>query len=387
VSKLEKSTNTFGARNKAGLRALLLFFVTALSVFATGTVNSDNADKSMHDASFWAPFAERAALLDGCAFAVTLLTILLAHEFGHYIAARLHRVPASLPHFIPMPFLSPFGTMGAVIRMPGSIASRKALLDIGAAGPLAGLLLAIPLYAWGVAHSPVKPLVASETVTHLGNSLLLSALDTSFAPTIPEGHDVFLSPVAFAAWASLFVTMINLIPAAQLDGGHVAYALFGIRQNRFARLMHLAMLLFFLASVGVRAAGSARAGTLDASTFGQAISASLFWFAWFQMLALLSSLSAPDEGLSPRTRGSLTLAVVILAGVAQKAKSPWLWALFVALVLFVVGLESLRGSLQSRDLLEHPPTNTEPLGWPRTLIAILTLTFFVLLFMPTPMTL
>ena len=97
----------------------------------------------------------RAALAHAAQFTGALLAILLAHEFGHYIAARLHKVDASLPFFIPLPILSPFGTMGAVIRMRSVIPTRRALFDIGAAGPLAGLALAIPLYAWGVAHSEV----------------------------------------------------------------------------------------------------------------------------------------------------------------------------------------------------------------------------------------
>jgi membrane-associated protease RseP (regulator of RpoE activity) len=95
----------------------------------------------------------RVGVLHALQYTGALMAILLAHEFGHYIAARIHKVDASLPYFIPLPFLSPFGTMGAVIRMRSVIPTRRALLDIGAAGPLAGLALAIPLYAWGIAHA------------------------------------------------------------------------------------------------------------------------------------------------------------------------------------------------------------------------------------------
>ena len=98
------------------------------------------------------------ALPKGYPFALPLLTILLCHEFGHYIAARIHRVRASLPYFIPLPFLNPFGTMGAVIAMPERIRSRNALLDIGAAGPLAGLVVAVPVLAFGLSRSPVDVL-------------------------------------------------------------------------------------------------------------------------------------------------------------------------------------------------------------------------------------
>src|SRR5207253_4087846 len=106
-------------------------------------------------AALFAPFMTHDAVLHGAQFTGALLTILVAHELGHYVAARIHKVDASLPFFIPMPLISPFGTMGAVIRMRGVIPTRAALLDIGASGPLAGLAFAIPLYLWGAAHSRV----------------------------------------------------------------------------------------------------------------------------------------------------------------------------------------------------------------------------------------
>src|ERR1019366_3459074 len=149
----------------------------------------------------------RLALVHAAEFTGALLGILLAHEFGHYIAARIHKVDASLPFFIPLPILSPFGTMGAVIRMRSVIPTRRALLDIGAAGPLAGLALAIPLSAWGVAHSQVVPLETAESGLQLGESLLTRLLDHLFAPAVPPGSDLMLSPVAFAGWGGMFVTM------------------------------------------------------------------------------------------------------------------------------------------------------------------------------------
>ena len=121
-----------------------LFAATVASVFLTGL---DAGDK------WWSPSLTRESLKHGLLFAGSLLVILVAHESGHYIAARIHKVDTSLPYFIPLPLLSPFGTMGAVIRMRGTIATRRALLDIGASGPLAGLVFAIPLYVWGTAHS------------------------------------------------------------------------------------------------------------------------------------------------------------------------------------------------------------------------------------------
>src|SRR5207237_10218592 len=130
------------------------FLATIASVFVAGVAGSEAAASSSQ------------AILEGAQFSASLLTILVAHELGHYVAARIHKVDASLPFFIPLPLFSPFGTMGAVIRMRGAIPTRRALLDIGASGPLAGLCFAIPLYAWGVAHS--KVVVPPEDAGQLG---------------------------------------------------------------------------------------------------------------------------------------------------------------------------------------------------------------------------
>src|SRR5687767_5409242 len=161
---------------------LLLFLATVASVFTTYVVMNKKAA-----AGWFAP----EGLLHGGQFAGTLLTILVAHEFGHYIAARIHKVDASLPYFIPLPLLSPFGTMGAVIRMRGTIPTRRALLDIGAAGPLAGLVFAIPLYLYGIAHSQLIT-VDGEGV-QLGESILLKTLDWMAGPKVTPGTDILLS--------------------------------------------------------------------------------------------------------------------------------------------------------------------------------------------------
>src|ERR1700687_5669086 len=121
-----------------------LFVATVASVFVTGMTIGWSTQETAH-----------ASLVHAAQFTGALMSILLAHEFGHFVAARIHKVDASLPYFLPLPIISPFGTMGAVIRMRSVIPTRRALLDIGAAGPLAGLALAIPIYAWGVAHSRI----------------------------------------------------------------------------------------------------------------------------------------------------------------------------------------------------------------------------------------
>jgi len=172
------------------------------------------------------------ALLKGLPFAGTLLGILVTHELGHYVLSRIHRVPASLPLFIPGPphFI---GTFGAIIRMRGPILSRKALFDIGVAGPIAGFVVAVAALVIGLRLSQVVHLDNTYGL-HLGEPLLLQFVSWLVLGPLPEGYDVLLHPVGFAAWFGLFVTSLNLIPIGQLDGGHVAYALWGPRQRTIA---------------------------------------------------------------------------------------------------------------------------------------------------------
>lgn len=161
----------------------------------------------------------------GLPFSLTLLTILLFHEFGHYFMARRHRVEATLPYFIPAPSI--IGTFGAVIKMKSPLYSKKSLLDIGAAGPLAGVVVAIPATIIGLKLSEVRPLTTLQGGISLGSSLLFSFLSWLSIGAVPEQYDIVLHPMAFAGWIGLLVTMLNLLPVGQLDGGHVAYALLG----------------------------------------------------------------------------------------------------------------------------------------------------------------
>jgi membrane-associated protease RseP (regulator of RpoE activity) len=320
-------------------------------------------------------------------FACALLAILLAHEFGHYVAARLHGVPVSLPYFIPLPFISPFGTMGAIIDVRSTIPTRRALLDFGAAGPLAGLTLAIPLYAWGVAHSNLAP--ATGDVVELGDSLLLRALDALFGPKVPAGMTTMLSPVAFAAWAGMFVTMANLIPVAQLDGGHIAYALFGPRQNRIALWVHRSMLLFFAVSLTSFVARDVRAGA-GLWHLGRQVNNSIFWVLWFEVLAIIGQITTPNTDeeaarVTVWTRVSMTALLMVTAWILLRHQSFFLWTALALALGFLFTMEARWGALRSQStLLDHPPTGSERLSPGRAAVAILTLALFVLLFMPAP---
>jgi membrane-associated protease RseP (regulator of RpoE activity) len=260
----------------------------------------------------------------GLPFAASLVAILFCHEMGHYLVARRHGVFATLPYFIPVPFGA--GTLGAVIRMRSAIPSRRAALDIAAAGPLAGLAVAVPLLLWGLAHSEVRVAVGSPvgsslvspfamvrallegrpvldavpTTQFFGDSLLTAAATRLVHGDLPPGTDLVLHPVAFAAWLGLLVTTLNLVPLGQLDGGHVLYALLGRR----------------LAHAGSR----------------------------------------------------LVSAALLAAGLFLS----WNWILWWALTRFLVGLR-------------HPPAlSEERLDPPRAAVAVLSLLLFVATFVPVP---
>ncbi len=163
----------------------------------------------------------------GPIYSVAIMSILLAHEMGHYVMCKRHGIPATLPFFIPMPFTI-FGTMGAVIAMQKIIPNRRALFDVGVAGPLAGLILAFPAIVIGLKYSTIiDPSTLGNTSFSMGEPLIFQAVRYLVIGPLPEGMDVLVHPLAFAGWVGLFVTALNLLPVGQLDGGHIAYALFG----------------------------------------------------------------------------------------------------------------------------------------------------------------
>jgi membrane-associated protease RseP (regulator of RpoE activity) len=174
------------------------------------------------------PFLSWGGVLSGLWYSIPVLAILSAHEFGHYFACRYYNVDATLPYFIPAP-LPLTGTLGAVIRIREAFPSKRALFDIGVAGPLAGFVMLLPLLWWGMTMSSLTKVPADEATLYFGEPLLWKALEWLYFGPIPEGMDVMLHPVGFAAWWGMLATALNLLPFGQLDGGHIMYASLGRR--------------------------------------------------------------------------------------------------------------------------------------------------------------
>ncbi len=247
-----ENVNKQPAKNRPGIN-LIFFVLTLLSVLFSGALYSLGADETSSGSLLRDVWNH---LGSGWSFALSLLAILGAHEFGHYLAGRYHKVHVTLPFFIPFPF-STFGTLGAFIQMKDLPRNRKHLLDIAIAGPLAGLVVAIPVLIVGLMLSQVTPLPAvlqpGQAYQIEGNSILYLLLKFLTkgqllpAPATMDGLnpilywvryfftgnpiplggvDVMLHPMAWAGWAGLLVTALNLIPAGQLDGGHIFYVLF-----------------------------------------------------------------------------------------------------------------------------------------------------------------
>ncbi len=211
---------------------LFLFFATLFSTMFVGALLGNSLFT-----------LEMPALVTGFLFAATLLLILGVHELGHYFLARLHGVDVSLPYFIPVPF--GLGTFGAFIRLRSPVQNRRALFDVGLAGPLAGLAVAIPLFIVGLLLAPVQ-----RHPSLYGDGLLMTGLIwlVERLRGLPPGHHLMLHPISFAAYIGLFITAVNLLPAGQLDGGHVAYALLGRRSLLLAILAVLLLGLLGLAT-------------------------------------------------------------------------------------------------------------------------------------------
>jgi membrane-associated protease RseP (regulator of RpoE activity) len=180
--------------------------------------------------------------LHGWQYSACLVAILTFHEFGHYFAAMKHRVPASLPYFIPSPFPQTlFGTFGAVIRMSPYIPNRRALFDIAAAGPVAGLVVALPVTLVGISLSQLHNVASIGQGIELGEPLIFKAMSWWVFGPIPEGYELVTHPMAFAGWVGMFVTALNLLPIGQLDGGHIVHSVFGKKSHYVSGAMFLGL--------------------------------------------------------------------------------------------------------------------------------------------------
>lgn len=297
---------------------VILFVLTVLSVIVAGVLYSLGGQELPLGARNWQDWlpAIRASLNNGIAFAASLLAILLAHEFGHYLVGRAHGEQVTLPYFLPFPF-SAFGTLGAFINMKAPPKNKRALLDISLAGPLAGLAVAFPILILGLSLSKLNALPSSPHsgvgIQIEGNSILyLLAKWVVYGKLLPQpisygdvppwlywlryiftgrpfpygGIDVLLHPVAWAGWAGLLVTSLNLIPAGQLDGGHVTYVLLGRKAPRLLPFVLGALVLLGLFWNGwwiwallVFTLGRQYAEPLDQITELDPVRRAIAWFA------------------------------------------------------------------------------------------------------------
>ncbi len=278
--------------------AMTLFLLTVISTLAVGAefALSYQQNREPNLEMMFEPFSHPQLLELGVPFSCTLLLILMAHELGHYFACRIYGIDASYPYFIPAPNF--FGTFGAFIRIRSPITTRRALFDVGLAGPVVGFILAVPAMAYGIAYSKVIPSVQSTAEIVFGTPLLMRFFIDWFHPHANPAW-ILLHPIGRAAWVGLFATALNLLPAWQLDGGHIVYSL----ASRFHRRISLAAAL---ALVGLGIYGAGFRG--------------ITWILWGTVLAALSlrfkhpPLYDPWERLNP---------------------ARWVWAI-VALAIFAL---------------------------------------------------
>lgn len=221
---------------------IVLFLGTVLTVVMAGTFWSNHDPSDLLNWHY------------GITYSILILSFISAHEFGHYFAARIHKVDATLPFYIPAPSeLMPFGTFGAVIKTRSAIPSKKALFDIGVAGPLAGFIVSLAFLIIGLVTLPPKEFIYQihpeyqiyfgkipDYGLHFGDTLLFSVLSSVFKNPdgwLPPMNEIYHYPFLNVGWFGLFVTALNMLPIGQLDGGHVTYAMFGSKQGRLARIV------------------------------------------------------------------------------------------------------------------------------------------------------
>jgi len=234
---------------KAWWPALVLFLVTLVTTLAVG---SEFALSYAHNvapfsgddnpfAAILAPLAHPHLLVLGIPFSFALLGFLMAHEMGHYIACQIYGIDVSYPYFIPSPFL--FGTFGAFLRIRSPIATRRALFDVGIAGPIAGFVVAVPLMAYAISISKIIPGVQQNAEIIFGQPLLMKIFTGMFHPGA-DPTSLLLHPIGQAAWVGLFATALNLLPGGQLDGGHIIFSI-SPRWHRWISLLTVFALVPF----------------------------------------------------------------------------------------------------------------------------------------------
>jgi membrane-associated protease RseP (regulator of RpoE activity) len=329
----------------AGL--FVLTFVSIAWACATFAINPEAMERIAASGSFLE--AQVQLMMIGVPYAVLLTLFLLAHEFGHYFAARAHGVIATLPYFLPMPFV-PFGTLGAVIRTRSPILSRRALFDIGVAGPLAGFVVALVYLVIGAAtypgvegiyriHPEYEALRALPSHgVHFGSFPLLEIVRLLLAPdraAFPPSNEIYHFPFLAIGWFAMVVTSLNLLPIGQLDGGHITYAMFGDRQRILGRWFTRFMLFVGLGWIGSLLLDATRTPSGDeiyrflAGVFGPAmewidrnaswwLSGSPIWLFWALIVRVLIRVehpSVPDVEPLDRRRmivGWIALAILVL---------------------------------------------------------------------------
>jgi membrane-associated protease RseP (regulator of RpoE activity) len=223
----------------------LLFALTLFSTTLVGSSLQADFDRNLpfdvehYLYAFINVWSHPGLIWRGLPFSIALLTILLAHECGHYFACMFYGVDASLPYFLPAPTL--MGTFGAFIRIRSAIYSKRTLFDIGVAGPLAGFLFILPILAIGVAFSKVIPGINHQGDIQFGTPGLLWILQKTIFPGVPAS-DIYLHPMARGAWIGILATALNLLPIGQLDGGHILYALAGDRHKLLSKVFIAALI-------------------------------------------------------------------------------------------------------------------------------------------------
>jgi membrane-associated protease RseP (regulator of RpoE activity) len=269
--------------------------------------------------TFLAGFLQGGSIVSGIAFSAALLFILGSHEMGHYMYGKKYGVDITPPYFIPAPpLISPIGTFGAFIKIKSPISTKRALFDIGIAGPLLGIIAAIPIIIIGIKLSRVVGTGGPELHggMALGSPLIFSFLSDTFFGKVPEGKDILLHPVAFAGWIGLFVTALNLIPAGQLDGGHIVYALLPRKWHRRASVSMIFILLIL--GVGtqpiIHLIQSLWSGVSLGSYKGFAFDGWLGWIMWAMLLSIMGTRHPPttDDDIPLDGKRKLLGAIALL---------------------------------------------------------------------------